>query len=33
MPKRSSKRRDVNETAFSIVAQVTGQKPKGDSHE
>lgn len=26
MPKRSSKRRDANETAFSVVAQATGQE-------
>jgi hypothetical protein len=30
MPKRSSKRRDANETAFSVVAQATGQAPKDE---
>ena len=30
MPKRSSKRRDVNETAFSVVAQATGQVAKDE---
>ena len=30
MPKRSSKRRDVNETAFSVVAEVTGEAARED---
>jgi hypothetical protein len=28
MPTRSSKRRDLNETAFDLVAKTTGQAPK-----
>ncbi len=32
MPKRSSKR-DLNETAFAIVQEATGQAPKKAEHE
>jgi hypothetical protein len=30
MPKRSGKKQDANERAFSIVQQLTGQAPKED---
>lgn len=30
MPKRSSKRKDTNETAFAIVQQTTGETPPPD---
>lgn len=34
MPKRSSKRKDTNEMAFSVVQQATGQaeKPRSDKN-
>jgi hypothetical protein len=31
MPKRSGKKQDINEKAFSIVQQLTGQAPRPDS--
>ncbi len=30
MPKRSGKKQDLNENAFSIVRQLTGEEPKVD---
>lgn len=33
MPTRSSKRKDINETAFHLVAQTTGQKPQEPERE
>jgi hypothetical protein len=30
MPKRSGKKQDINERAFSIVRQLTGEEPKPD---
>ncbi|MCE9612367.1 MAG: hypothetical protein K8R23_19380 [Chthoniobacter sp.] len=30
MPKRSGKKQDLNERAFSIVRQLTGEEPKPD---
>jgi len=33
MPNRSGKKQDLNEKAFSIVQQLTGQVPKGKSEQ
>ena len=33
MPKRSGKKQDLNERAFSIVRQLTGEEPKPDPNE
>ncbi len=33
MPKRSGKKQDLNEKAFTIVQQLTGQLPKANPHE
>jgi hypothetical protein len=33
MPKRSGKKQDLNEKAFSIVRQLTGEEPKPDPNE
>jgi hypothetical protein len=33
MPKRSGKKQDLNERAFSIVQQLTGEAPRHDPNE
>jgi hypothetical protein len=33
MPKRSGKKQDINERAYSIVRQLTGEEPKPDPNE
>ena len=33
MPKRSGKKQDINERAYSIVRQITGEEPKPDPNE
>jgi len=33
MPKRSGKKQDLNERAYSIVRQLTGEEPKPDPNE